>query len=55
MTRTNNDNSIKNNVFLKKYPFNIDMFKYFRIDIGPAVINNIQCQVSVSDTAVFVH
>ena len=58
MTRTNNDNNIKKTkkqcllgyffqnviIFFKKYPFDFDMFKYFRIDIGPAVMNNILCQ-----------
>ena len=30
-------------LFEKVYTFDFDMFKNFRIDIGPAVINTIQC------------
>ena len=31
-------------IFLKKYPFYFDKFKYFPIGIDPAVMNNIHCQ-----------
>ena len=51
MIRTNNDNNIKKKQcllalflskcvnLLKKYPFDFNMFKYFRIDNGQAVKN----------------